>query len=266
MPEPVTTLLRQSLILKGAIADCLDEPKPKAVHQLRSTTRRLEATVELLANSVDMPTLRHKSEPFRQTLAKIRRAAGHVRDLDVHLEMLRSYKQDRGAIQLTEDLASARKDAARKLQKRLMKNRHKVERALDSLEIALKPAVDLNLSGVKLANIARTWLASTVHNLDPHHDEELHSFRKACKTARYIAEIGSDDAKAAATLTNHLVSVQQSTGAWHDCLLLLNEAHDTLPENSPLIARIHANSSRLRRKAESAARRLLTRRILTKAA
>jgi CHAD domain-containing protein len=266
MPEPVITLLRQSLILKSAIADCLEDPKPKPVHQLRGATRRLEATLELLTASADVPALQHKSIPFRQLLRKIRRAAGQVRDIDVHLETLRSYKQDRGAIRLEEELAAARKAAAAKLHKGLLKNHRKVERALETLELALKPAVDLKLDGAKLASIARTWLAATVHDLDPQQDEELHSLRKACKTARYMAEIGRDDARVAANLARRLEVVQQTTGVWHDSLLLLNEAQANLPRNTPLIARIHANSTRLRRKAESEARRFLTRRLSSDAA
>jgi len=45
MPQPVAVFLRQSQMLKTAIADCLDKPKPNPVHRLRSTTRRLEATL-----------------------------------------------------------------------------------------------------------------------------------------------------------------------------------------------------------------------------
>ena len=46
MPQPVTVFLRQGLMLKAAIADCLKKTSPKRVHRLRSTTRRIEATLE----------------------------------------------------------------------------------------------------------------------------------------------------------------------------------------------------------------------------
>jgi CHAD domain-containing protein len=266
MPQPVAVLLRQSLILKAAIADCLDDPKPKPVHHLRGSIRRLEAALELLTTSTDIANLRRRSKAFKEILRKISSAAGKVRDIDVHLEMLSTYKQDADAIKLKEALTSARENAARKLHKRLAKNHPKVGRSLEALEITLKSVVDLDLSGAKLAAVSKDWLATTIRNLDPRQDKQLHSLRKACKTARYIAEIGSDDAKSAATLAHRLINVQQTTGIWHDCLLLLDLANANLPKDSPLVTRIHTNSNRLRRKAESSANNLIAHHLVTKAA
>jgi CHAD domain-containing protein len=256
MPQPVVTFLHYSATLKAAMEECAEKPKPKAVHQLRSSTRRMEAVLELLATSADQSGSRKEEKSFRKYLRKIRRAAGKVRDLDVHLELLAAYKNFPDAAILQRDLDAVRKRSGKKLQRRLLKDEREIERAMNGLEAALAPSADLNLSGGNLAQAAQDWLMAAIDGLSPQEDDDLHSIRKACKTARYIAEIGTETSQAAAKLANRFEDIQQATGAWHDCLLLLNEAHASLPENSPLIEKIQAKALQLRHKAESKAKSL----------
>ncbi len=262
MPQPVVNFLRYSLMLKAAIAECADTPDPKPVHRLRSTARRMEAVLELLgelfANSTDLPKSRQKQRSFRRYLRKIRRAAGAVRDIDVHLKILEAYKAIRDTAALEKELNAARKRSAKRLQQQIVKDERDLRRALDELETVLAPFVDLDWTGGSLAHAAQDWLAVAVHDLDPQQDDDLHSIRKACKTARYIAEIGGEASKAATKLAQRFEDIQQTTGVWHDYLLLLNEAHTTLPADSRLIEKIHAKALRLRRKAELRARPLHT--------
>ncbi len=262
MPHPVVNFLRHSLTLKAAMAECADTPKPKSVHQLRSTTRRIEAILELLANTADLSNARRQERTFRRYLRKVRSAAGKVRDIDVHLEMLGAYKSITDTARLERDLSSARRKSATKLQRRILKDGPALRHALDNLESDLAPLVDLNLSGGSIAHSAQTWLATAIDGLDPHHDDGLHSIRKACKTARYMAEVGSESSKSAMKLAQRLNDVQQTTGAWHDCLLLLNEAYTSLPDDSPLIEKVRRKALRLRRQAEAKAIPLRTMRNL----
>src|SRR5271168_2310555 len=113
MPQPVATLLRHSLALKSALAGCVETPQPKTVHRLRSTARRMEAVLELLAaTSADLPNSSPKQKSVRKYLLKIRQAAGKLRDIDVHLEMLDAYKTISDATNLKRTLNSARKKSA----------------------------------------------------------------------------------------------------------------------------------------------------------
>jgi CHAD domain-containing protein len=257
MPQPITTFLRHSVTLKAAMADCKDAPRPKAVHRLRSTTRRMEAALELLVRTADLSVLPKKSRALRKSFRRLRRAAGRVRDLDVHRKLLGAYKTISDAVRLEKDFDAARKKKAQKLQRRIAKDEHEIRRALDDLETTLAAIVDLNLSGGGVAHVAQSWLATAVHGLDLQSDDDLHSIRKACKTGRYIAEIGSEDSRAADTLAKRLDDVQQTTGAWHDYLQLLKEVNRSLPEDSPLTGKIHAKADRLRHRAEAKAARLL---------
>jgi CHAD domain-containing protein len=256
MPQPVVALLRHFAILQAALTTCLDAPKPKHVHKLRSTARRIEALLELLKTSAKLTGLKRGSKALSRSLRKIRRVAGDVRDLDVHLELVKGLKAGSAADPLVRDLSTAREKALGRLQ-RIERDQKDLRSALAELEIVLAPAIDLDLSGAELAKAARAWLGSALRDLDPRKDDELHKIRKACKTARYIADVGSDVSKNTARLAARLNAVQRATGEWHDWLLLLDEARESVPENRLLLDGIQATAEGLRRRAEPVVGRLL---------
>jgi CHAD domain-containing protein len=257
MPQPVTVFLRQALMLKAAIAACLKKPSPKRVHRLRSTTRRIEATLKLLGLSTGISHLKKQSKPLERSLRKLRRAAGEVRDADVQYDLLDAYDRTPDSKRLREDLSALRKKAERKLLQRLEQEQKKVELRLASLEPSLSPAVDLNLSGAKLITVTQAWFAENIRGLDPQHDQDLHTLRKASKTARYLAETGVDASKVVAFLAERYEAAQKSLGEWHDHFLLLHEAHTRLPPNSETIEQIQEDMERLHRRADAAASHLL---------
>src|SRR5437879_4261324 len=137
MPQPVTVFLRQALMLKAAIADCLKKTSPKRVHHLRSPTRRIEATLQLLVLSSGISRIQKESKPLERSLRKVRRAAGAVRDADVHSVLLDAYDHTPDAKSLREDLAGLRKKSERKLIKCLEQEQKKVELRLNNLEAIL---------------------------------------------------------------------------------------------------------------------------------
>jgi CHAD domain-containing protein len=257
MPQPVTAFLQQSVNLKAAIEDCLKDPKPKPVHRLRSSTRRIEARLELLAVSTDLHIDR-EAKPLRKVLRQIRRAAGAVRDLDVHRDLLKTCSKTSDTKRLDDDLSASREKAARKLTEVLERNQKKIRKSLDTLEVTLKPALDLDLSGKELTHLTKGWFAKSACSLDPEHDDQLHSIRKAGKTARYIAETGAETSKAAAALAARFERAQQILGSWHDYLLLLDEAQTSLPRQSPTTEQIYKRTTDLRQNAHDAAKHLLT--------
>jgi CHAD domain-containing protein len=244
-------------MLKAALAACLKKPSPKNVHHLRSTTRRIEATLELLTLSADIPRIDKQAKPLQRSVCKVRRAAGAVRDADVQSDLLAAYNRTPDSKRLREDLAAVRKKAERKLIERLEQEQKKIELRLNNLEAILSPALDLNLSGAKLITVTQSWFAENVRGLDPQHDQDLHTLRKASKTARYLAETGVDASKAAAHLAARYEAAQKSLGEWHDHFLLLHEAHTHLPPDSETIEQIQEDTERLHQRADTAAGHLL---------
>jgi len=257
MAQPVLAFLRQSLRLKASCAACVKDAKPGPVHHVRSASRRMEATLELLTLKGGVGGLRAASEPLRRSLRKIRRAAGEVRDLDVLCDLLAAYEKSAAVERLDRALRRAREKAARRLQERLGKEESRMRRALDGLEVALEPALDVTLSGEALVAIARSSFAKAVRGLDAGEDEQLHSVRKACKMARYVAELGLEDSSEAARMAARFEAVQRTLGEWHDHLLLLQEARAKADAGDELVVRLAADSIRMRRTARVAAERLI---------
>ncbi len=256
MPQPVAAFLHQSLALKSAIADCLKKPSLKPVHKLRTCTRRIEAILELLA-AVSTLHIDRESKTLRKDLRKLRRAAGSVRDFDVHRDLLKTCQKNADTTRLDHQLSTAREKAAAKLTQALEKHHRKISKSLDDLEIALKPAHELHLTGKELIHLTRGWFAKNACALDPEQDDQLHSIRKAAKTARYIAETGAETSKAVAALGSRFERTQKTLGSWHDYLLLLDEAQASLSKQNPTTEQIRQKTTDLRQKADSAAKHLL---------
>ena len=87
---PVQVLREHVTALEAALSVCLAGPELKPVHKLRTETRRVEALLLLLDLLPSMPDHRKASAQLLRSLKKLRRAAGTVRDLDVHRKLLES--------------------------------------------------------------------------------------------------------------------------------------------------------------------------------
>lgn len=85
---PVRVLRAHVTELEAALAVCLAEPAARAVHRLRTGTRRVEAQLLLLALLPGLPEHRRETARLGRELRRLRRAAGEVRDLDVHRKHL----------------------------------------------------------------------------------------------------------------------------------------------------------------------------------
>jgi CHAD domain-containing protein len=250
---PVLSLQEHCTALEAALAVCLAGPKPRPVHRLRSESRRLEAQLLLLTDLKGLPPFRHEAARLSGKLHKLRTAAGKVRDLDIHLDLLSALPEAKGrsteAIalrgqidSLAAELRSRRDEAGRQLQTLIEAQQASVVARLEALAKALKPAETLRVPATVVLSIAvaayrRLQHRVGIHPTDRHmkpiavpatlKDKRLHDLRKAAKLTRYVAEsVGSSVlAKQAAT---RFEAVQAAGGAWHDWLELASEARETL--------------------------------------
>lgn len=75
--------------LRENLAKCADDPDVDAVHDTRTGTRRLQATLEDLVRELpEGDAVREAATALMGQLKKIRHEAGPVRDLDVHCKLL----------------------------------------------------------------------------------------------------------------------------------------------------------------------------------
>src|SRR5882757_3017393 len=255
-------------------------PKVEAVHHLRTGTRRVEATLETLAREAGARGLGKPAEEVRQRwlrqLKKVRRAAGTVRDLDVHRELLADNflpaadtAPDKVAAELAEATAAAATGSveitplmqqARALDQWLKDQRSDAAQALCStlddhadrlldVERQFMAAIAKRRSISRRAHrpAERLALEDYLRLMDamPLLDKEnLHDFRKGAKKARYVAESDDKD-PAAEAMAKAIKRVQDAIGEWHDWDVVREEAREALQDDGrALEAELEARTQR----------------------
>ncbi len=217
-------------------------PKPGAVHRLRTTVRRLEALVSRSGKAQ-----RRAERSLLKQLARIRRRAGKVRDLDIQIRTLASVK-----------LESAAREKARVL--RVFKKSHAKRRRQLVLALADETAAGLERRLQRMAgrlatddrerattageerderealNAALDQFSGLVHAYGRLTEDNLHDFRTDAKRLRYLAETAGKSLEARSAV-DQLKRIQDAIGDWHDWLTLTRTAAKVLkaPVKSPLL-------------------------------
>jgi len=268
-PPPILAHLAE---LAAAMRERLDacrqkrnDPEVEAVHRLRTGARRVEATLEMLAREAGARGLGKAAEEARQRwlrqLKKIRRAAGLVRDLDVHRDLLGENFPNGGSESkaVARELAVATgpsEFAALAAQAQAfdawLKDRRTTAAA--DLCMTLDKHADLLLEAEQqfmAAMAQRPSSASRAHrpaarlaledylrvvDAMPLIDKEnLHDFRKGAKKARYVSESEENDS-AAKAIAKTIKNVQDAIGDWHDWDVLASEAREALGQDGAALA------------------------------
>ena len=204
---------------------------PENVHKFRTSSRRVEVLVSDLSE-------RHSGNDKKllKLLARLRKKAGRVRDLDVQSAALRSLKipeQPVRKARLMRTLAEERSQREKRLTKSLDKRtvaevRKRLKRAAASLEIS---------KNADPVTVARQMLNALEVDQGVITEKTLHQFRIAGKRARYVAELAGKDAEASRLigLLNHM---QDVIGDWHDWVQLAERAEELFGgvQESPLVA------------------------------
>lgn len=269
--QPLQSLQQTLTQLEASVLECLDKPRQRAVHKVRTSTRRAEAQLTLLSLAPGFPPIDKESERLRKLLKKLRRAAGNVRDLDVQQELIAQALKQQLSRSTTSSPAAARtlQHESDKLSSKLEQRRdkqsgellhllHKLHKklpeAIHYLNQALEEANPKPLDETQLVRLVHNWY--TRHS-DPHRGaatgdpDELHAIRKVAKLARYLAETAPEEARRARKLATHFESLQKAGGEWHDWLLLAEVAEDELGDEAALLqffrARARQSLQRFRR-------------------
>jgi CHAD domain-containing protein len=188
--------------------------------------------------------LDHPARPWLRQLKQIRRAAGPVRDLDVHRKLLENlvgkaapgsdanplHKQ---AEMLDDWLKSERKHLARGMQKQIRKRQHGLaERQTAVLNAIGSVPLESVRTGRSADAVALEDFVRAVDAMPLLDAENLHDFRKATKKARYIAESAAEKGPYS-SVAKALKRVQDAIGEWHDWLCLFEEAGTALGKDAP---------------------------------
>jgi CHAD domain-containing protein len=217
--------------------------KPEAVHQLRTTIRRLET---LLATTSAAPG--RKERKLLKDLARLRRRAGKVRDLDVQIEALSSLRLESSARARAKLMAFLEKARARREKKLLAALESEADDGLQQrLKLVFarlqqespKPAAGAEK---RFLAAALAKFAAVVKERLPLSEANLHNFRMECKRVRYLAEMAGEG-PAVAAVTEPLKRIQDAIGVWHDWLTLTATAESVLSHEGqvPLLSALRAN-------------------------
>jgi CHAD domain-containing protein len=162
-----------------------------------------------------------------------------VRDLDVQLVALRSFKMarhPRRKTQLITHLIELRGGQEKKLRKLLDKDTvSEIRKRLKRAEKNFKPQDSRDP-----LHVARAILAQIDGSGGSISEDTLHRYRILSKRARYAAEFAERSAEADRLIAS-IRRVQDALGDWHDWLTLTETAKVHLGEvqDSPLVAELH---------------------------
>src|SRR5204863_5108520 len=192
---------------------------PQSVHKFRTYSRRVEALLRELS-----PELSRNDRKLLKILAKLRKKAGRVRDLDVQTASLRGLKisqEPRRKSQLlrnlTEDRVKREQKLAAKFDKRTVRElRKRLKRAASGLNIP---------QSTEPLRVALRQVAELGQDQAPLTEKVLHQYRIAGKRARYIAELAGDNPQAQ-SVVEQLKLMQDVIGDWHDSLKLTERAEE----------------------------------------
>ena len=276
-------LRRLAATLRGNLEKCAADPGVDPVHDVRTGTRRVQALVEMLVRESPDETVKNAADAWLGFLKKLRRAAGEVRDLDVHRKLLdklmkrgSSYEGAGQIARQGSDLVAApspdlenfpatvlplrvveqqaddldtwlkhsRQHQAAALKKGAAKWLTKFDALAASFEAAVAGPANAGKRSRPAAVIALEAFVRLADQMQQLDAGNLHDFRKGAKKARYLAETGGEDEHATA-VGKALKKLQDEIGDWHDRLVLAEEARTALDrQGAELIALLDAERDR----------------------
>jgi CHAD domain-containing protein len=204
---------------------------PKKVHSLRTATRRFEAAMQALALDSNA-----NEQRLLRKLAKLRKRAGKVRDLDVltgYVAGLEISNEEDCRVELLEYLGSQHAKRSQQLHSYAVKHGEalgrRLERTASNLKTSSKDAATSDsapgytmLSELRLQRELTAAVRLTKSN--------LHPYRLQVKELRYMLQMEKDPADR--ELVEILGEVKDAIGEWHDWQELLTIARENLHHDS----------------------------------
>ncbi|MGA3131591.1 MAG: CHAD domain-containing protein [Terracidiphilus sp.] len=229
---------------------------PENVHRLRTSSRRVEAIATVFEFAAQK-----KSRRLVKSIAPLRKAAGGVRDMDVHVANARKLARYCAGESLTHLLAHleiARQQNARELQHAMHRRRPAALEAFKQcsrlVQSALKREKSKRAKSSAGSSTAASQSQERIHSAAMHFVRELgdvtpldaqnlHEFRLKVKNLRYTLQL---DENADHGLMAALGDVQRRIGDWHDWQQLEEIAHEVLvlEQDQALLDRIDRTAKR----------------------
>lgn len=203
---------------KSLRALCKELPQ-KAVHELRTRTRKVEAITATLPFAH-----KHRPRKLLKSLKPLRKAAGKVRDTDVFVAKLKALTRGHHQAsfeRLLTNLQQIRTESAHELAENIQRGQPKTQKRLKKLSKRVKKhcqsePLDARQAYALFDELSR-WPRLTPDN--------LHDFRIKVKELRYMMQLVSG---ANPDFMNALDRAKVQIGSWHDWAELRTIASELL--------------------------------------
>jgi CHAD domain-containing protein len=196
--------------LRNLVKKVPRNPTPEEIHRLRTRVRRFE--VELRASGLDA---QRKAKWLLRQLARIRKRAGKVRDMDVltaHLSTVRIDGERDCLIQLFEYLGTKRYEKAERLHQVVNKYRDTINKRLKKIARVLEKR--MGSSAANAATSAAMQSSAELATYGSLNRGNLHEYRLKLKELRNILQMGEDAPKK--EFVESLEKIKDEIGEWHD--------------------------------------------------
>ncbi len=198
------------------------------VHDSRTTSRCLRVEIGIMADAAvfeEAPTRR-----VRHRLHRIERSLGKVRDTDVFLANLATYRRKHpktreGLSELTHALESRRRKAARTARRESLSSkarRHLIEDLRRLLRrgkarAAVSKATAAPFQELAREQVSREYAALRAFTAElPGNADTLHHFRSACRALRVAVALFKEALPAIEPMARELFTFQSQIGEMHD--------------------------------------------------
>jgi len=229
MPLDKKKLEKPLVKLRKMLRNISKVPTQNEVHDIRTNTRRVEATVGAL--QLDR---RRKGRRLLRAVTPVRKKAGRVRDVDVltgFAAKLSTDGDDSCLVRLLEHLGEKRARTANKLRRSIVKRTKVIGERLKTCAAFIEKGfnqrnsskerewpIDAAVTALRLSGELADWPRLTSDN--------LHAFRLKVKEMRYVLQLSGQDSE----LVKRLGQVKDQIGEWHDWVELNAVARKTLSD------------------------------------
>lgn len=226
MPVDFKRARKPARKLRKLIKKMPAQPTPEQVHDLRTSTRKMEATLQAFA--LDATGFGRR---ILKPLSRLRKRAGRVRDMDVFTAYITSIRPQNGeqdcTVQLLEHLGAQRRKYARKLHSASRQHGSQLRKRLKQAERKLCRAETRTQKNGFTAEPSSSALdlASELTAIPRLNHSNLHPFRLKVKELRNVLRLAQAPDE---HLVESLGKVKDAIGEWHDWQELAGIAEKTL--------------------------------------
>jgi CHAD domain-containing protein len=206
------------------------QPTPEQVHDLRTNTRRLEATLEAFGLARQA-----KGEQLLKDISRVRKGCGKVRDMDVltsDASGLETQRDKDCKVQLIEYLGAERRRHAKKLNTVVNKHGSKIRKELKQIAGDVDDLIGAEGDKKNNSTEAASKAAASALKLEMEISsparlgrKNLHPYRLKVKELRNVLRLAADKDD---EFIKTMGEVKDVIGDWHDWEELLAIANDLL--------------------------------------